>query len=188
MNEHDPIIEALRAADLAAPVPRPPADLIDRVHRRRRVQIVRRRTIAGGSMAAAAMALIATVALMSKSPIEPRTEQPKPSGRELAMEAQAREAEADALEKWIADHQRGERLAELTAEHDRLLAALSARNPATAALDRSAASAVCQADFLWETLRDRTAAETAYQNVIEQFPDTRWAMIAQDSLTRLEMN
>jgi hypothetical protein len=97
-------------------------------------------------------------------------------------------AEADVLEKWIAARQRTERLAELTAEHDRLLVAASAPDPAATALDRAAGNAVCQAEFLLETLGDRRAAIAAYRNVAEQFPDTRWAMIASDNLTRLEMN
>ena len=215
MNETDPLIRLLQTADASAAAPVQSADLAVRVQRKRKTQLARVRRMKFGALTVAGVGLLAvalvrpwqpparsTLGAGGETPVEndlaiqPANEPgaigskelPKPSGEQLLAEARVLDAEARALERLIAAHQNQQRLQELTAEHDRLLVATSAPDPAAAALDRMAASAVCQADFLWETLGDRRAAETAYRNVVENFPDTNWAMIAQDNLTRLEMN
>jgi hypothetical protein len=202
MNEDDPLIRLLQTADSAAAAPQSPADLVGRVYQRRKAQVVRRKRIQIGALAGAAVILaVALVRLtiprgegrgeeavaVANIPAERQGSTPDRHGRAMYPPA-AEVVEADALEKWIAARQRSERLQELTAEHDRLLVATSAPDPAATALDRAAGNAVCQAEFLLETLGDRRAAIAAYRNVTEQFPDTHWAMIASDNLSRLEMN
>ncbi len=111
--------------------------------------------------------------LLAERPlVVPRADASIANANQLATESAALKAEGDALEKWIAARERAERIAALEAEQDRLIVATSAPDPVIVAIDRAAGSAVCQADFLWQTLGDRSAAENAYRNVVEQFPDT----------------
>lgn len=201
---NDLLQNLLQAADAASAAPSTPDDLSSKVHRRRKVRAAKSRRLKIGIVAATCTAAAFTIIL---------TLQPSPEGQgrptsplaqiaptesvaaeraidteSLRREAAAIKAEADSLEKFLAARDRQTRLAELAAEHDCLLIAASAPDPEEAALERAAARAVCQADFLLETLNDRLAAVEAYRNVAEQFPNTRWAMIAQDSVQRLEMN
>ncbi len=209
MNETDPLIRLLQTADASAAAPVQSVDLAVRVQQKRKTQLARARRMKFGALSVAGVGLLAVALVRPWRPpagsslgaggetpgenglaIQPANEpgaigskeSTKLTGEQLLAEARSLDAEARALERLIAAHQNQQRLQELTAEHDRLLVATSAPDPAAAALDRLAASAVCQADFLWETLGDRRAAETAYRNVVENFPDTHWAMLAQDGL------
>jgi hypothetical protein len=197
----DPLQNLLQATD-AASAPSAPDDLVAKVHRRQKSRTAKSRQLKIGATAACAALAFALIL----------THQPRPEGQgrptaplaqnpptelataraadaaSLLREAADIKSEADALEKLLAAHQRQTHLTELAAEYDRLLVATSAPDPEEAALERAAARAICQADFLLETLNDRLAAVAAYRNIAEQFPNTRWAMIAQDNLSRLEMN
>jgi hypothetical protein len=201
MSNSDPLLRLLQDTDAASA---PPAsdDLIAKVHRRQQTRATRSRrlklgvAVLGVASATAALLLIqqpgpeganlTTPLVAQDSPALPTPAQP--DAAKLLREAETLNAEADALEKLLAAHERQQRLAELAAEHDRLLIAASAPDPEEAALERTAAKAICQADFLLETLDDRVAALHAYRNVAEQFPDTHWAMLAQENVNRLEMN
>jgi hypothetical protein len=198
MSRPDPLENLLQATD-AASAPSAPDDLAAKVRRRQQARAAKSRQLKIG-VTAACVALVFAVILTQQPrpegqgrPTQPIAHNsPKESAEQstalLLREAADINAEANALEKLLAAHQRQTHLTELAAEYDRLLVATSAPDPEEAALERAAARAICQADFLLETLNDRLAAVAAYRNVAEQFPNTRWAMIAQDNLTRLEMN
>jgi hypothetical protein len=196
MSQTDPLLRLLQDAD-AATNRQAPVDLVGKVHRRQQARATKSRRLTVGAIGICmATALVVSLNLwraenqLAVHPLaEPRANAIAPIDIEaLLRESKSLKAEADALEQLIAAQQRSARLAELAAEHDRLLVSTSAPDPEETALERAAAKAVCQADFLLETLNDRIAATQAYRHVAEQFPDTRWAMIAQDNLIRLEMN
>jgi hypothetical protein len=209
MTENDLLIRLLQSADAAAVVPPSRDDLANRVRRRRAATVARINRLKLGGLACAAGTAVVLVMVAIHSwqppappgavgqadnrsalhpPAEPGASRPVVDIAKLRAEADALGAEADALEIWIAAKHRSERLQELTDEHDQLLIAQCEPDPIAAACDRAAGNLVWQGDFLWETFGARAAAENAYRSVVEHFPETRWASVAEDNLARLSMN
>jgi hypothetical protein len=197
MLPDDRISSLLQTADAAVHSPQLKAGLSARVRQRDTSRRAASRRLNVGLASGVAVLLVSLVSYMSistdrKGPgIEAVKGQfPLPASEiaSLRAESESLNLQANALERWIANRQRETRLGELADEHDRLVIAQCEPDPVDAACDRAAGTVVSQGDFMWEVLGSRAAAEAAYRNAIEHFPDTRWAALAEQNLARMQMN
>lgn len=190
----DPLGELLRRADAAAGPPSPlPPDLVVRVQRS---AALRRRRIVLVSTAAAVAFLAVGTSLLLRS-VEPGQ---TVAGREQLVRAADSEPDVAQLQAEIA-RLRAEadsrlavarRMAELLRRHERLAAlAAESQGPdpvkqARQEMDQAAGILVCQADRLHRELHLRARAIESYRAAIRLFPDTAWATVAQERLTKIE--
>ena len=54
--------------------------------------------------------------------------------------------------------------------------------------DQAALIALGQGDYYWQTRREEKPAEAAYQSILENYPNTRWAAVAKERLQQFQMN
>jgi hypothetical protein len=190
MRDVDLLHRLLQSADAADNPPPVAADLPQRVRQRRAAQAARARRAAVAAFAVSTVLLLSFVTRRENSSIPETPDSPANSTElaEIRAKADALSAEIAGLERAIAEQQQSSRLAELAREYQSLLANRSSLDPADLAIDQAAAMAICQGDFLWQELDAREAAANAYRSVVAHFPDSRWAVVANQKLNRLQMN
>jgi hypothetical protein len=209
MTESDPLIRLLQSADAAAGLPPPKDDLANLVRRRRAATVTRinRLKLGGLACAAGAAVVLVMVAIHSwqspnppgdlgqvdnPSALHPPAE-PGTSGRvgdvaKLRAEADALAAEADALERQMALI-RGEQVRrELREEHQSQLTAQIERHSVPDSIDRAALVGLSQGDFYRDVRQSTDDARAAYESVVNHFPNSQWAVLAQGRIDQLQMN
>ena len=213
MTESDPLIRLLQSADSATFPPASGGDLPSQVRRRRAAQAARihRIKLSGLACAAGAAVVLVMVAIHSWQPPAPpgggvpidrplAQDPPHPEGTrpgasgpvidiaKLRAEADALGAEADALERQMA-LVRGEQVRqELRDEHQSQLAAQIERHSFPDSIDRAALVGISQGDFYRDVRQSTDDARAAYESVVDHFPDTQWAALAQGRISALQMN
>lgn len=150
-----------------------------RIHRRRVIRT-------GVSLAAAAAVTIAIVLPV----ICTRTEAPRSQPQRIASleeqveQLQARTDAALKLVQEVLERDRQERrLAALEAE---LASIPDPRRQIEQQVDRTAFLLIYQADRLYLELNQTESAVTAYKELIQLFPDNRWANVARERLSQIE--
>lgn len=193
MPDRDPLIDLLHLADGASAPPASSPDLPDRVRARRARQVARNKRLTIGSTAIAAVA-VALLALVTFNRLV-TNDTPQPAASSLppaevaALRAQSDQlaAEADALNRQLNLLQREQSLDGLRQEHQSYLLA-EAAGGSLPPLDRAALIGISQGDFYRDIRQSLGEAKAAYESVITDFPDTRWAALAQSRIELLMMN
>ncbi|HZZ27217.1 MAG TPA: hypothetical protein VFE46_04350 [Pirellulales bacterium] len=207
MNSDDPFLRTLQAADAAATPPLPQADLPQQVRQRhaRQLRTVRKWKI-GVAGTAMMLVCIATFIIAHKLPVRPGDAAPmdatlagnpraEPGANglspsdilQLRVQADALGAEADALQRQLTAVRQEQTRQDLRDEYRRQLAANAQTDTGESAIDRAAAIALCQGDYYWEQ-QARQPARAAYQSVLDNFPQSHWAVVAQERLNQFQMN
>jgi len=186
----DPLANLLHAADAVAPRSQStPAEILHGVERRRRKRTRRRTALATSSALLAALAVwwasdapgpVQQIPLAADRPAINATPSLDPNWRleiaRLEHEAQQARALAKALQ-----------LAHAATDAQAAVAALppaplSPRAAAAEQVDAAARTSVLRADMLRESFARLDEAAAAYRAVIERFPETHWATVAQRRL------
>jgi len=210
MTEIDPLIRLLQTADAAADLPKAAGDLPDRVRRRRAQRAKKSKQIRFASLAGAAVVLVGISIYALKPPAPPGGEvpvgqqiainPPHPEGTRpganghnvdiarLRANADALAAEAAALEHELALTRGYEARQQLREEHQSQLAAQLERQSTPNSLDRAALVGLSQGDFYRDVRQSTDDARAAYESVIDYFPNSPWAAIAQTRIGQLQMN
>jgi hypothetical protein len=190
MSEIDPLTRLLQTADTAADIPPVAAELPQRVRQRRAAKVARSRRIAAAALAAGAVLLVSVFVRHADQVIDHKSPAVS-SADEIARiraKADALIARANSLESVLVHMKHQERVTELAEQYQQLLSNSPALNPAESAIDQAAVIALCQGDFFWQHLDAKDAAENAYRSVVKHFPDSRWATIANQKISQLQMN
>ena len=213
MTDNDRLIRLLQSADAAAALPPPKDDLASRVRRRRAATVARinRLKLGGLACGAGAAVVLVMVAIHSWQPPAPpgglgqvdnpsALQPPHPEGTrpgasgpvvdvgKLRAEADALADEADALERQLT-LVRGEQVRrELRDEHQLQLAAQIERHSFPDSIDRAALVGLSQGDFYRDVRQSTDDARAAYESVVDYFPDSQWAALAQGRIDQLRMN
>jgi hypothetical protein len=214
MNSDDPLIRLLRTADTAAAPPSASPDLVSRIHRRHTRRLAHNRLkLASATLAAATIAIIVSlrpwqppappggdapnsVTIAQRPSAEPRAIGPQSAASglpdaeiaQLRAEAEALSAEAAALERQIAAARAEQSRQDIREEYRHQLAANATAEAGQSPIDRAAAIALCQGDFYWEVQQNRAPAQAAYQSILDNFPTSSLASVAQARLQQLQMN
>ena len=210
MTEIDPLIRLLQTADGAADLPKAAGDLPDRVRRRRAQRAQKSKQIRFASLAGAAVVLVGFSIYTLKPPAPPGGEVPvdqqiainpphpkatRPGANghnvdiaRLRADADALAAEAAALEHELALTRGYEVRQQLREEHQSQLAAQLERQSTPDSLDRAALVGLSQGDFYRDVRQSTDEARAAYESVIDYFPNSPWAAIAQTRIGQLQMN
>jgi len=194
MPDRDPLIDLLHAADAASAPPASSTDLPHRVHARRAQQIAYKKhlTIGSAAIAIVAIALLAPVTfnrLVPNNTLPPAASSLLPADvATLRAEADQLVAEADALQRQVTAIRLEQSRQDLREEYRRQLAANIDADAAQSPIDRAAAIALCQGDFYWEVQQNRAPAQAAYQSILDNFPNSPLASVAQSRLQQLQMN
>ena len=207
MTEIDPLIRLLQTADAAADLPKAAGDLPDRVRRRRAQRAKKSKQIRFASLAGAAVLLVGISIYTLKPPappggevpvdqqlaINPPRNTPEANGHNvdiarLRANADALAAEAAALEHELALTRGFEVRQQLREEHQTQLAAQLERQSTPDSLDRAALVGISQGDFYRDVRQSTDEARAAYESVIDYFPNSPWAAIAQTRIGQLQMN
>ena len=210
MTEIDPLIRLLQTADAAADLPNAAGDLPDRVRRRRAKRARTSKQIRFASLAGAAVVLVGISINALKPPAPPGGEvpvdqqiainPPHPKGTRpganghsvdiarLRADADALAAEAAALEHELALTRGYEVRQQLREEHQTQLAAQLERQSTPDSLDRATLVGLSQGDFYRDVRQSTDEARAAYESVIDYFPNSPWAAIAQTRIGQLQMN
>lgn len=186
MND-DTIKDLLRQADRAAGTRSAPPGLADLVRRRMR----RQRVVTTKRYVAAAAAIIVitsgAILILSRSK-PPGRSAPVDEFTKLRTEIEQLRAEADTrmaiIEQMLARQSRKERLARLEWE----LARPDPVEQVRLELERTACIMVYQANRMYQELDLPESAVKSYRQVIELFPETHWAKVARQRLTKIEGN
>jgi hypothetical protein len=210
MSDADRLIRLLQSADAAAAVPPQKDELANRVRWRRAATVERIHRIKLGALAGVAVVLVA-VALRSwqppappgggvpmdrrlaQNPSHPEGTRPGASGpvgdvAKLRAEADALGAEADALERQMALIHGEQVRRELRDEHQSQLAAQIERHSFPDSIDRAALVGLSQGDFYRDVRQSTDDARAAYESVVDHFPNSQWAALAQGRIDQLQMN
>jgi hypothetical protein len=206
MTEIDPLIRLLQTADAAADLPKAAGDLPDRVRRRRAQRAKKTNQIRFAGVAGAAVVLvgISIYALKPRAlpggggrvddqtalhpPAEPRASEHNVDIARLRADADALAAEAAALEHELTLTRGYAVRQQLREEHQSQLAAQLERQSTPDSLDRAALVGISQGDFYRDVRQSTDEARAAYESVIDYFPDSRWAAMAQGRIRELQMN
>jgi len=182
MNEKR-IESLLQRADDAAG--EPVFGVISAAGMRRRVH--RRRIIRTGASLAAAAVVALTIVLAAFCV---RTKVPPPEPRRIAsLEEQVEQLQArtDAtlrlVQEVLEKDRRQRRLAALEAE---LASIPDPRQQIEQEVDRTAFLLIYQADRLYRELNQTESAVAAYKELIQLFPNNRWADVARERLSQIE--
>jgi tetratricopeptide (TPR) repeat protein len=152
-----------------------------------RQQVRRRRImIAAGPLAAAAVVLVGASLLLTRT----KPEAPQPQEQRIAsLETQIEQlrAQTDAtlqlVQEVLAKDRQERRLAALEAE---LASIPDPRLEIERQVDETAFILVYRADKLYKELNQTKSAVEAYKEVIQLFPQNRWADVARERLSQIE--
>lgn len=182
MNEKH-IESLLRRADAVAE--RPVFADISTAGMRQRLR--RRRVIrTGGSLAAAAVVTLTVVfaALCLRTKVPPPEPQRIASLEEQVEQLQARtDATLRLVQEVLEKDRQQRRLAALEAE---LASIPDPTRQIERQVDRTAFLLIYQADRLYKELNQTESAVAAYKELIQLFPDNRWAQVARERLSQIE--
>jgi hypothetical protein len=211
MTEIDPLIRLLQTADAAADLPTAAGDLPDRVRRRRAKRARKSKQIQFASLAGAAVVLVGISINAVKPPAPPGGEvpvdqqlainPPHPKGTrpganavqrdniaELRAQTDALAAEAESLARELALTHGYEVRQHLREEHQTQLAAQFDRQLLPDSIDRAALVGLSQGDFYRDVRQSTDEARAAYESVVDHFPESQWAALAQTRINQLQMN
>lgn len=184
MNSDDPLIRFLQAADAASALPGSSEDLPHRVRARCAQQMSRSKRLKIGS---SAIAVVAIALVASLQPLQPIAHSlPDAEITQLRAQSDQLAAEADALERQLGRIKSQEIRLQLSQEHTSQL--LAAASDQLSPLDRAALVGISQGDFYRDIRQSLDEAKTSYESVLADFPDTRWASVAQSRIDLLLMN
>lgn len=186
MNE-ETIKDLLHRADAAAPAPSFGPIAAAQVRRR----LGRRRIVWVGIPAAAAALVLVGVGL---SHLKPGTQVTPPAPGPIAvaeLETQIRElrAQSDATLKLVREVlERDRRARHLAAMQAELVRIGDPMQDIQRQVDKTAFVMIYQADRLYKELNQTESAVEAYKEVIQLFPDNRWADVARERLSQIEQH
>ena len=106
----------------------------------------------------------------------------------LRSRADSLAAEADALQRQIQLAQTEQSRQDLREAYRLQLTANAQADTTESATDRAALIALSQGDYYWEILAARQPAQAAYQSILNNFPKSHWAALAQERLNEIQMN
>jgi len=104
----------------------------------------------------------------------------------LRAETDSLATEANALERQLRLIHSEEARSQLRDQHASNV--LAGSGDSLSALDRAALVGISQGDFYRDIRQSLDQAKTAYESVLAEFPDTRWASVAQSRIDLLLMN
>lgn len=179
MNEEQ-IKTLLHKADNAAGRPAfsriTAAEVRRRIHRRRISRI-------GVPLAAAAVVAVATALLILSGEVQRPEPQRIASLEEQVKQLQARtDATLQLVQEVLESDRRQRRLAALEAE---LASIPDPLQEIEQQVDKTAFLLIYQADRLYKELNQTESAVAAYKEVIQLFPDNRWAQVAKERLAEI---
>ena len=176
----DKLRELLQEADAAAGRPAVKSVRVATIRRRLR----RRHTLLAASPFAAAAVLLLVVLALVMNSREP-AEQPRiASLQEQVEQLRVRTDTAIQLVREVLEQER--RRQELAALEARLAAIGAPLERANSQIDTTASVLVRRADRLYRELNQPDAAVVDYRRVIELFPQSPWAEVAQQRLSKIE--
>jgi len=190
MTPNDPLTRLLHSGDAAANQPALPPGLPARV-RLRQQQRCRSAGRIRAALVASAVLIVAAITLRTLSQrgaLLPAARGVQP-GEIAALRAESDQlaTEADALQHQLNLLQREQTLDRLRQEHQSHLLAGTASG-SIPPLDRAALIGISQGDFYRDIRQSLDEAKAAYESVVADFPDTRWATLAQSRIELLLMN
>ena len=202
MPHDDPLVRLLRAADSVAVPPVVSTDLPERVRRRQLAQVAKTRRVKIAAVAVTTIILsiagIGTlwisqpsqpqIAIPKVAPIPMQSETNPANIAQLLTAAASLRKEADALEAQIQELQTTADHEKLHAQYRQLLTQSVEHSITPSGLDNAAMIGLCQGDFYWREYQNREEATAAWQNVIDRFATTQWAIVAQQRIQQLHMN
>jgi len=190
MNPDDQLSRLLHSADAAADQPAPPSGLPARVRLRQQRRRNSARRIRAG-LVTSAIIIVAAVSLRAldqRDALRPAARNIQPAEiAALRAESEQFAAEADTLQRQLNLLQRQQTLGQLRQEQRSRLVA-EATSQSLPPLDRAALVGISQGDFYRDIRQSLDDAKAAYESVLADFPDTRWATIAQSRIDLLPMN
>src|SRR5262245_27621365 len=190
MNSDDPLPRPLHSPDAPANQPALPSGLPARVHLRQHERRKSARRIRAGLITGAAIivAVFSLRAVDQRDALRPVVRSLQPADiAALRAESEQFAAEADALQRQLNLLQRQQTLGQLRQEHQSRLVA-EATSQSFPPLDRAALIGISQGDFYRDIRQSLDEAKAAYESVLADFPDTRWASVAQSRIELLLMN
>jgi cell division protein FtsB len=189
MNSDDQLARLLRSADAAANRPALPSDLPSRIRLRQQERRESVRRIRAG-LVTSAVVIVAAISLRSLyqrdalRPVAPRLQSADIAA--LRAESEQFAAEAADLERRLSLIRNQETLTKLRQQHNSH--ALAGAGDPLSPLDRAALVGISQGDFYRDIRQSLDDAKAAYEGVLADFPDTRWASVAQSRIDLLMMN
>jgi hypothetical protein len=191
MNPDDQLSRFLRSADAAANRPALYSGLPARIRLRQQERGKSAHRIRVG-LVTSAVIIVAAIALRSVYLLDAG----RPAARslpdaeiaQLRAESDSLAAEAAALERQIAAARAEQCRQDIREEYRHQLAANATAEACQSPIDRAAAIALCQGDFYWEVQQNRAPARAAYQSILDNFPTSSLASVAQARLQQLQMN
>jgi hypothetical protein len=189
MNPDDPLTRLLHSAAAAANQPVLPSGLPARVRLRQQRRRNSARRIRGGLATSAVIIVLAMSLrfLSQRDGLRPVARSlPDAEIAQLRAESDRLAAEAAALERQLSRIKNQEARTELRQEHASHV--LAAATDPLSPLDRAALVGISQGDFYRDIRQSLDEAKAAYESVLAEFPETRWATIAQSRIDLLPMN
>jgi hypothetical protein len=183
MPSEDPLFRLLQSADATVGAPSVAGELPHRVRQRNSARAARTRRIAAAALASGT---IVFVLVFNRGGSHSTIDQPgtvRTDGEEITR----LRAEADALQRQIDLVQSEQALSDLRLEYRRLLGKVGDGVIAESATDRAASIGLCQGDFYRDVHQAVDEARAAYRSVLEHFPESRWAVVAEKRLEQLQM-
>jgi len=189
MNSDDPLTRLLRSADAAANQPALPSALPARIRLRQQERRESARRIRAG-LVTSAVVIVAAISLWTlgqRHALWPVSRGlPDAEVAQFRAESDSLAAEAAALERQLGRIKSQETRTQLRQEHTSHL--LAGAGDRLSPLDRAALVGISQGDFYRDVRQSLDEAKAAYQSVLADFPDTRWASVAQSRIDLLLMN
>ena len=189
MNPDDQLSRRLHSADAAANQPALSSGLPARVRLRQQERGKSARRIRAG-IVTGGVVIVAAVALRSvylRDALRPAARCMQPADiAALRAESERFAAEAAALKRQLSRIKNQETRTQLRQEHTSHLLAVA--GDALSPLDRAALVGISQGDFYRDIRQSLDEAKAAYESVLADFSETRWASVAQSRIDLLPMN
>ncbi len=193
MNDNE-LRERLLRADAATPATGPGCVEVDIAAIRARA---RRQTIQHRAVIVSIAVFAGMVAFFaSRPPLEPESQSDPPIAQHRALSPMKSRRSGTKSPRWMPKHG-GLRRSSIACNHADRLAAICDEStvvPITNVdstpgeqIDRAAGIGVISADFLANELDRAAEAAESYRSVVKHFPESRWAAVARERLSQIEM-
>jgi hypothetical protein len=183
----DSIGRLLHEVDKAVTLRQPQPGLADRVRQRKHHRDLRTRATIAACIASAILVAAFVGMRQISQPSSVATLNAAEVAR-LRAEVDSLAEQADALERQIGLARHDQSSSELLDESRRRLILRITDETSPSPIDHAAITELCQGDFYWECTRSVELAQTAYEMVLHNFPDSRWAAVARARLEQFQMD